>query len=135
MTVLNLTSNTEVMYSTVFLFSVQNIPERIHSWWPMIAGLHLVSQSLYRGYHRINVFSGWRLPADSTGVRSKLSELRGYSIIRVKISDWIVVPYHAWTVSLKLFLVVGWCWSHYIATVMTVGSLVALFSWSVILGV
>ena len=51
-----------------------------------------------------------------------------------KILDWVVVPYCSRMVSLQLFQVVGWCWGHYISTVMTVGSLVALFSWSVFFG-
>ena len=59
-------------------------------------------------------FSGRRLPPDSVGVRTQFSELRGYH--QGKISDWAVVPYRAWTVSLHLFPVVG---GHYIVTVMT----------------
>ena len=39
------------------------------------------SASLYRGY-RVSVFSGWRLPLHSTGVRTQFSDLRGYYIIK-----------------------------------------------------
>ena len=51
-----------------------------------------------------------------------------------EISDWVVVPYCAWMMSMQLFPVIGWCWGHYITTVMTVDSLVTPFSWSVFLG-
>ena len=80
----------------------------------------LVSQSLLRVQHQRFFSSGWRLP-DSTGVQTQFSE--GLFYHQGKILDWVVEPYRAWKVSLQLFPVVGWCWSQYIATVMTVGSL------------